>query len=85
METLTLNDGTVVNGHCILSSGKLFVYLDGMDIMDGFLMFSDPDKTAVITEMNHGHENIYEGYTQVDAVSREFGNCNLVMVKPEVN
>ena len=85
METLTLNDGTVVNGHCMLSSRKLFVYLDEMDMMEGFLLFSDPEKTSVITELNHGHEHIYEGYTQVDAVSREFGNCNLVMSRPEVD
>ena len=80
METVTLNDGTVLTGHCIDGGrGVLFVYLDGMGMLEGLTLFSDPEKTARIVENNHGHEHIYEGYTQVDAVSREFGNCNLVM------
>lgn len=81
MEILILNDGTEVNG-TILESGDMqtiFVYLDSMSIVDGVMLFSDEEKTAKITAMNHGAEHIYEGYTKLWSASHEFGNCNLVM------
>lgn len=83
METLTLNDGTVVTGHCIRSSGKLFVYLDQMPIMDGIMLFADAEKTSRIVALNHGQETVFEGYTHLQAASNEYGNCNLVMGRSE--
>lgn len=83
MEILILNDGTEVNGH-ILDNGDdltIFVYLDGMSIVEGVMIFSDSEKTARITAMNHGAETVYEGYTELWAANHEFGNCNLVMRK----
>lgn len=87
MEVLILNDGTNVNGH-ILDGGDgqmIFVYLDGMSIMQGVTLFSDSDKTCRIIAMNHGTEHIYENYTELWSASHEFGNCNLVMRKVENN
>lgn len=87
METLTLNDGTVLDGH-ILESGdnrEIFVYLDGMSIMQGVTLFSDSDKTCRIIAMNYGEEHIYENYTELWSASHEYGNCNLVMRKVENN
>ena len=83
METLTLNDGTIVDGHILESADGtlIFVYLDGMKILDGVVLFSDPAKTAVITAMNHGNEHVYQGYTELKSASDEYGNCNLVMRK----
>lgn len=83
MEVLTLNDGTTVNGH-ILDGGDgqtIFVYLDGMSVVEGVILFSDAEKTRKITAMNHGEEHIYEGFTELWSASHEFGNCNLVMRK----
>ena len=83
METLTLNDGTVVNGH-ILESGnneKIFVRLTGMSLVDGVMLFSDTEKTINIVAMNHGVEHVYYGYTILWSANAEFGNCNLVMRK----
>lgn len=85
METLKLNDGTELTGHCIEDDRNLFVYLDGMTIVHGVTLFSDPEKTRIIVELNHGHQHIYEGYTELFAASHEFGNCNLVMRKVETN
>ena len=82
METLTLNDGTVVNGHCILDDRSLFVYLDGMTVVEGVTLFADSGKTYMITALNHGTETVYEGYTEIYSASHEFGNCNLVMRRP---
>ena len=85
METLTLNDGTAVNGH-IHESGDgrtIFVYLDGKTVIEGVLLFSDPEKSRRVTAVNHGTETVYEGFTELFAASHEYGNCNLVMRRPE--
>ena len=83
METITLNDETVVNGH-ILENGDgavIFVYLDGMNLVDGFMLFSDPDRTVRMIADSHGERKVYEGYTVITSASSEFGNCNLTMRK----
>ena len=79
MEQLTLSDGTVVRGHCIVDGNTLFMYLDGMTVIEGISLIDG--KTERIEEENHGNRHIYEGYTQIYAVSHEYGNCNLVMKK----
>ena len=87
METLTLNDGSVLNGH-ILPGGDgitIFVYLMDMNIVQGVSIFSDADRISKIIESNHGTEHVYEGYTEIYAVSHEFGNCNIVMRKAGSN
>lgn len=81
METLTLNDGTIVTGHCLCDGTNLFVYLDGMSVDRGVELFSDPERTMRITEQNHGNTHIYEGYTELNGYDHEYGNCNLVMRK----
>ena len=85
METITLNNGTVVNGH-ILENGDgrtIFVYLDNMRVVEGVTLFGVQENVTVLIAMNHGTEKRYEGFTEVYAASHEFGNCNLVMRKPE--
>lgn len=81
METLTLNDGTVVDGHILESSDgqEIYVYLDGMTVAAGVSLFADPGKSARVVAMNHGVEHVYEGYTELWNASHEYGNCNLVM------
>ena len=79
METLTLYDGTIVNGHCSEDDFNLYVYLDGMSLVEGVVLFGDPQKTQMIVALNHGNEHTYEGYTEIYSASHEFGNCNLVM------
>lgn len=83
METLTLNDGTVVNGHVIENGDGqiIYVYLDGMSLVDGVMLFSDREKTINIVAMSHGVEHVYYGFTIIWSASAEFGNCNLVMRK----
>ena len=81
METLTLNDGTQLTGHCIEDDKNLFVYLDGMTVAQGVALFSDKQKTSKIIAMNHGVKHVYKGYTEIYSASHEFRNCNLVMRK----
>lgn len=83
METLTLTDGTVLNGH-ILENGDgmiIFVYCDGMSLIDGFQIFSNPQRISTIIAMNHGNEHVYEGYTELTSINTDFGNCNLTLKK----
>ena len=43
METLTLNDGTVLNGHALESDGVLWIYLDEGTLTNSFPILNDPD------------------------------------------
>ena len=82
-ETLTFADGTTADGH-ILPDGmglRIYVYLDDMSLPDGYVMMSNADKTSSITAYSHGTTTVYEGFTEIIAISTEFGNCNLVMRK----
>ena len=79
MEQLTLNDGTSVPGHCIEDGDTLFMYLDGKTVVEGINLISG--KTARIEEENHGNHHTYLGYTEITAVSNEYGNCNIVLKK----
>lgn len=82
-EYLILKDGTEVEGHILDSADgqSIFVYLDGMALLTGVMMFSDTNKTETIRAMNHGNEHVYNGYTVLWSASNEYGNCNLVMRK----
>lgn len=81
METLTLVDGTVLNGTVIQSGDDrmLFVYLDGLSLAEGYGYFSDKRNIQTLIVMNRGNEYIYEGYTEITAINTEYGNCNLTM------
>jgi len=81
METLILNDGTEISGHCFADDQNLFVYLDNMTVVQGVMLFADPEKAEKITALDHGHTDVYEGYTEIYNASHEYGNCNLVMRK----
>ena len=84
MRTITLNDGTVVNGS-VLTDGygyAIYVYLFGMSLMNGFALMSDPTKTSRIVVTEYENETIYEGFTEIASVNSERGNCNLTMRKP---
>ena len=83
MQTLTLNDGTVVNGHILAdaSESTIFVYMDELSLAEGFALLSDTSKTEKIVASSYGNEHVYEGYTTLSAISDEYGNCNAVLKK----
>lgn len=83
MGTIRMNDGTVVSGD-VLDNGDgriIFVYLEGMTVIQGVTLFGDSDKSAVLIATNFGEQHRYEGYTELWSASHEYGNCNLVMKK----
>lgn len=84
METIELNDRTQLTGHIIPNGDDtvIFVYLTGLSLADGFSLFSNGQNLTVIRENNHGTEHVYRGFTQMTAISAEFGNCNITLRKP---
>lgn len=73
--TLTLNDGSVMNGStALVSSGQLFIYvMNGSGIRAVFELLIEPERTCRITATQNGRTTVYEGYTRVVAV-RDEGN-----------
>ena len=78
METITLNDGTVVNNAVTIGAiPGLWIHIqNGLTLAEAFSLFSDPEKTAVITsdksEPNRPREGtVYEGYTDLFMLKRE--------------
>ena len=83
METLTLNDGTVLNG-TIMEGGsgqEIYVYLQGMSLSEGFMIMNNPNRTKHIIADNRGTQHVYDGFTVIFSINNEFGNCNLTMRK----
>ena len=83
-QTVTIA-GNEYPGHCILTDTRLFVYLDSMSLMDGYAVVSPPHALDSITEKSYGRETTYTGYTEISAISGEYGNCNIVLKKGESN
>ena len=81
MPTVTI-DGIIYDGHCLLSDGHLFLYLNKMTLAQGFMILSISEKLSVIHENSYGHERDYEGYTKLVAINDEYGNCNATLIKP---
>ena len=72
METLTLNDGTVLqNSHVLLSKNTLWFYLNGVTFNEAFNLMSDTGVTASINANSYGSEITYAGYTDLFCLRRE--------------
>ena len=80
-ETLTLNDGTIIEGGTVLQVDlNLFVYIqNGSGIRDVFEQLIEPEKTVRITAEQYGKETIYDGYTRLMSV-RDEGNGQITAV-----
>ena len=72
-ETITLADGTVLDGHVLESDGRLYVYLNRSTLGAAFPVLNDPEKTAVVVARIYGQDTVYTGYDHLTAVTEEFG------------
>ena len=73
-ESLTLNDGTVLEDSRAVASGDLFLYMNGYGMAEVFALLIDPEKTAVIVyTMMDGSGITYREYQKLIAV-RDEGN-----------
>ena len=73
METLTLNDGTVLNGHLIETETRLFLYIYGKTMTEVFNLLIDPEKMRVIKEDRNGEKRTVRGYKHLVSISEEIG------------
>ena len=70
-ETLTLNDGTILDGNVIESDERLYVYLNHTTLTEAFEDLNDPEKTVVIAATQYGEDRTYRGYNHLMAISEE--------------
>lgn len=76
METLTLNDGTILENSYVYESediNALFVYTRNEYAL-GFVfnLLYDPEKTgSIVYKKSNGNEITYTGYTRLTAVTDE--------------
>lgn len=78
-EYIELTDGTRIAGHCINDGERLYVYLTEISLAAAYPIFSDAAKIRTIREVRWGNEHIHQGYTELGAISTEYGNVNLVL------
>ena len=71
METLTLNDGTEIDGYFIVSGDRLFVYMKNISLTDAFSSLNDPEKTKVINQDRYGEKSSVFGFTHLYTITEE--------------
>ena len=84
MNTITLNDGTVLEDANILDmNGSLcFFVRNGMTMAEVFGLFNDPEKTETITVSQYGQEKAYEGYTDLTMIQKDNVQVSGILMKP---
>ena len=74
METLTLNDGTELNGHLIETETRLFLYIYEKTMAEVFGLLIEPENTRIIKENRNGTIKTIRGYKHLMSISDEGGN-----------
>lgn len=70
-EKLTLNDGTVLEGHLLETEAWLFLYIKGISMADAFRLLIEPENTKVIRAERYGMETTVRGYRRLRSISDE--------------
>lgn len=63
IDTIKLNDGTVIEGHLHESNGILFVYMYGLTFKQGFDLLIVPENVSSIEWSRFGEKGVVTGYT----------------------
>ena len=84
-ESLTLNNGTVIDGgYAGYSQGRLWCYFAGYTIQEAAALFFDPAKTSHIVYQYGSHTEEYDGFTECVLVSIDVdGKCSISLAKGE--
>lgn len=81
METLTLNDGTVLNDSSAIESDRsLFLYIYNLTLEEVFPLLTDSEKTERII-YTQGTERIFLGYTKLIALRDEGNNLTTAVMR----
>ena len=83
METLTLNDGTVLNNsYAAETMDNLFLYIrNGMTMMQVFILIMDTSKIETIKYTAGDATVEYGGYTVVQGITMEHGGMISVVLR----
>lgn len=84
METLELNDGTVLeNSNAHVDADRLYVYIrDGSTLEKVFNLLIDPEKTERIIRRAPELETVFDGYETLIAVKdEEIGMITAILKK----
>ena len=73
METLAFANGKTMNGHCLETGGKLWLYLQNVSLAEAFQTLIEPENTRTIRAARYGRETVVTGYTHLFCVSEESG------------
>lgn len=71
METLTFANGQVVNGHCLETDDRLWLYMEKISLMDAFSLLSNPENYRTIRAFRYSTEREITGYTHFYCISEE--------------
>lgn len=82
-ETLTLNDGTQIQGHKLETESRLFLYLNGTTLAEAFNLLIDPKKTEYIQWERYGQTGNVYGFTKLISISEEAGGMICAALKKE--
>ena len=84
METLRLNDGTVLNNSSVVLSGDLFLYMNGITLQSAFQQLIESRKTRrIVYTMNNGEKIEYSGYTKLVALRDEGNGLTTAVLRKE--
>lgn len=83
METLTLNDGTVLlNSSAYVNDNRMFVYIEnGYSIQAVFNLLIDPNKTEKIVQTAPDFKRTFEGFTRLTTITDEGNGRITAMLK----
>lgn len=84
-ETLTLNNGTVLENASAIISGDVFLYINGETMKTVFDLLIVPENVeTIIYKMNNGEEIIFEGFRKLIAVRDEGMGLITAVLRKEV-
>ena len=85
-ESLTMNDGMVLERSSAILSWNLFVYLREVGFREAIEMLTDPEKTArIVYTRNSGEQAVFEGYTRLTAITDEGNGLVTAVLRKDVN
>ena len=71
VETLTFANGQVVNGHCLETNGRLFLYMYEITFADAINLLLDPANYETVQDFQYGKEKTITGYTHFYCIGEE--------------
>ena len=81
MESLTLNDGTVITGHLIETNERLFLYMKEITMQEAFNLLIKPENTTKIRAVRYRAETTVHGYQALYSISNENGQICAMLKK----